>query len=242
MIEVDAAAGTNLGKVRAANEDAILGNNCLTIDDTEFSWRRELLPESSPEAMLVLDGMGGHRGGALASRLAGAVAGLGLIQKREPIANVAELSTKLVHTIGEVYEEFSGLGCTLVGLLIAHGKATVFNIGDSRCYRLLDGEFEQLTIDDRMADPRKITGSFLTQAIGHGNNLEPHTQELQLANQQRFLICSDGLSDYVDHDVIYALLETGTPAETTHNLIEAALKVGAPDNVSVVVADIKLID
>ena len=228
------ASGTDTGRRRPKNEDSI---------HPEHDGRT-----SGVLLVAVADGLGGHRGGEVASSVAMKVAAGagGTPEDRVRAANEAILD--------EVLEQprLVGMGTTLtVAELRPDGEVTVAHVGDSRAYRWHAGRFKQLTVDHTFVqeevdagrlDPAQVHShperSVLTRALGFGHDLEVDLVRLRVSVGDRLLLCSDGLTSMVRDDRIAAILGSGAPSEAVWELIEAANRSGGLDNVSVIVVAI----
>jgi protein phosphatase len=144
------------------------------------------------------------------------------------------------------------MGTTVTALLLSGQEIALVHVGDSRCYLRRDGTTSQLTKDDTFvqslvdqgvltaaearAHPRR---SIVTQAV-QGEDFAAEVALMEAALGDRFLICSDGLSDFVaEESIAEALSSVADPRLCAERLVELALQVGAPDNVTVVVADVE---
>jgi protein phosphatase len=241
MVELHWATATDRGRVRSENEDSFL---------------------AAAPVFLVADGMGGRAGGAEASRLAVAAFDRfrtgGPPSADEVLAAVADANSAILAAATE--PGYEGMGTTLVGLvLVAQGDAAcwlAFNIGDSRLYRLgppgVGRRLEQVTVDhsevqeligagligadQRRGHPR---GHLITRALGIRRRPQVDTWVLTREPGERFLLCSDGLSDEVADDEIGRLLAAGPePVEAANLLVQAAVEAGGRDNVTVVVVEV----
>lgn len=236
------AAQTNKGLVRDRNEDNYVVH----------------LEEDKPGIFIVADGLGGHRSGELASRIACTFASeyleAELPQKNEP----AEIRHILVEAVQKtnihVYmnsleqEENKGMGTTLtIGVL--YPESFYFaHIGDTRVYRLRNGDFEQITKDHTYVGEMVASGTLsedemrvhprrhvLTQAIGYPEYLDVDYVHLDRAHGDRFLMSSDGLHGVLEDDMLFASLASSlSPEEICSQLIEKSLEAGAPDNITVI--------
>jgi len=234
------SARTAIGLARSGNEDsAVTGSSLLA----------------------VADGMGGHAGGEVASRIAiTTLAGL------VPVLTALEIDTdstedlllNSLHTIdGEISRvasdeiELRGMGTTLTALLIRDGRVALLHVGDSRCYRLRGNTFEQLTHDHTVLQELLDSGSIsmseaqdhpqrsmLTQVLMGEGSIAPVLMVYEVNSKDRFLLCSDGLSSVLTEKEIKSLLKKSNRDEAVEALVEATYINGAPDNVTVVVADI----
>jgi protein phosphatase len=222
------------GRVREVNEDAIL------TDPTGALW-------------VVADGLGGHGHGDLAAdividafaRLPHGAAGRSQLQ--DAIAGAhAEIRRRARA------ERLGAIGATVVALAVAGDRATIAWAGDSRLYLWRAGALERLTRDhslvqdliDRGAlDPASADthpdANVVTRAVGASDRVEPAFREIGLLTGDRLLLCSDGLTRCVPDPAIAALLAgAASPEAACHDLVEAALARGAPDNVSAIVVRI----
>ena len=215
----------------------------------------------SGRLIAVADGMGGHAGGEVASKIA-----IKSLQKLSPILTSLEIDADSVEDlllnsiftvdteIGEYVDEvieLRGMGTTLTALLVVGTNVALLHVGDSRCYRLRGNTLEQLsndhTVIQELLDQGAISlsevadhpqRSVLTQALmGHGT-VVPVLQIYEVKEKDRYLLCSDGLSSVLTEKEIKTLLKKSDRAEALKALIDATYINGAPDNVTVIVADI----
>ena len=208
------AARTEVGHVRARNEDALL----VALDD---------------RLLAVCDGLGGHPAGDVAS--ATAVESL-----RASAPSAASSSDALVEALRTAHvavvsaagedPDRKGMATTVVAATLGDGTATVAHVGDSRAYlRDPDGALTQVTRDHGM-------GGYITQALWLDRDVEPDVVEVATPPGARLLLCSDGLSNMLDADSIAILLGRGDAQEACDALVDEALNRGGLDNVTVVLA------
>lgn len=232
------AALTDVGLVRSRNEDS---------------------GYAGPHLLAIADGMGGHAGGNVASSLVvGRLAPLdgdshGSDDALDILgATIAEANASLAKEV-DAHPELGGMGTTLTALMKAgsNGLALV-HIGDSRAYLLRGQEFTQITKDhsfvQTLVDSGRITPdeaehhpqrSLVTRVLTGSEDDEPDMAMREPRIGDRYLLCSDGLSDYVAFDTIGEVVRMGLgPAETTKRLVDLAMRSGAPDNVTCVLGDI----
>jgi serine/threonine protein phosphatase PrpC len=226
---------SHVGKVREGNEDSAYAGSRLA---------------------LVADGMGGHAAGEVASSAVVAAlaqldddeAGLDLL---EVLANAVQAANDHLRAMVDANSSLDGMGTTLTAVLSSGTRLGIAHVGDSRAYLLRDGEFSQLTHDQtlvqRMVDEGRITleqaethpqRSLLTQALDGRAGVQPDLSVREARRGDRYLLCSDGLSGYVAHDSIGETLAIPNADEAAERLIDLALAAGAPDNVTVVIADV----
>lgn len=228
------AARSDRGLVRANNEDSVYAGARL---------------------LALADGMGGHAAGEVASQLV--IAHLAHLDDDEPGGDLLSKLDKAVHegnsAIAREVEdnpELEGMGTTLTAILFAGDRLGLVHIGDSRGYLLRDGELAQITKDDTfvqtLVDEGRITAeeahshpqrSLIMRALT-GHEVEPTLIMREARVGDRYLLCSDGLSDPVSHETILEALKLADVGESADRLIELALRGGGPDNVTVVVADV----
>jgi serine/threonine protein phosphatase PrpC len=222
------AGHTDTGRLRQHNEDAYL-----------------LLPEQG--FFLVADGLGGHEGGEIASATAVEHVGRHLPEvtdwsdPAQGVAGILAGADRAVHARSE--GPLRGMGTTAVGLLLRGNRFYTIHAGDSRAYRLADGdELEQLTIDHTpenesgLAPASGRRSGMITRAIGVGEATEFDLCTGETAPGDRFLLCSDGLTDAVaDEDIAGILAEEPVPETAARRLVDAANAAGGPDNITVVI-------
>jgi serine/threonine protein phosphatase PrpC len=216
---------------------------------------------TSAKLIAVADGMGGHAGGEVASRIAiKTLASLASVLSNPEINSdsIEDLLQNSLHTIdNEIGEhareaiEVRGMGTTLTALLLYGAKIALLHVGDSRAYRLRGNDLEQLSCDHTVmqelldqgaispADIREHPQrSVLTQALMGDGNVTPVLQIYDVKENDRFILCSDGLSSVLSDKEMKALLKKKTAEESITALIEATYINGAPDNISIIIADI----
>jgi serine/threonine protein phosphatase PrpC len=199
---------------------------------------------------VVADGMGSA--GEAASRLAVdticahfRLAGLGdpLIEFDAAIASAAQRIDR--------DERSQNMAATLAALSLFNQGATVAHVGDSRVYRLRHRRIERLTRDHSVVSDMEFAlghpilqrsshpmGTVVTRALGGGGDARPDVRFLDVAAKDRFLLCSDGLTDSIVEPELRPLLARGTPDEASDYLMEQAIRNGARDNVTVIVVDV----
>lgn len=213
---------------------------------------------AGPHLLVVADGMGGHAGGDLASSTA--IAAMAAIDGDSLTSGEAsDALDRVIHEanarIGRIVDgepELLGMGTTVTALLRARNKLVLAHIGDSRAYLLREGRFEQITKDhslvQTLVDEGRITEdeasthpqrSVVTRVLTGQPGDEPDLGIREARRGDRYMLCSDGLCGFVAHDTIEEVLSgTDDPGQAADRLVALALRAGAPDNVTVVVADV----
>ena len=215
----------------------------------------------SPQLIAVADGMGGHAAGEVASRIAVEV--LQSLTSTLISTDIDEDSVEdlLMHSLHSIDAEISavadeenekrGMGTTLTALLIRNTYISLLHVGDSRCYRLRGNTLEQLsndhTVIQELLDQGAISQaeavehpqrSMLTQALRGDGDVTPVLQMYEVKKGDRYLLCSDGLSGVLTEKEMKTCLKKSDKDEAIKSLIDATYVNGAPDNVTVLIADI----
>ena len=235
---------THVGKQRQENQDSFFAD-----------------PE--PALFLVSDGMGGHRGGALASEIiaedlpvmienaldrlkAGTPRAIRSLLERM----IAEQSKQL-QLEGTSETGFRDMGATLVMALMRKGRCFIANLGDSRAYRLRRGRMVQLTQDHSVISELIEKGRIepeeaadhdargqITRYVGMEEKARSHVRSFALKKADRILLCTDGLTDMVADKSIAAILKAETdPQAACKSLVAAANEAGGHDNITALVID-----
>jgi PPM family protein phosphatase len=237
-------SATSVGRVRDHNED------CFANDDTVGVY-------------VVCDGMGGHAAGEVAAAMAVAsvLATVGAAhhagKPTEPVERMRILRLAISRACAEVFEaaresDRAGMGTTIVAVWADGPTAVVANVGDSRAYLLRDGDLVQLTSDHTISADLVRRGllttetektfrfrNYLSRTVGTQPAVEIDVRLLDLANEDRIVLCSDGLSHYLDESLDAAgRVEAGEPQTTADQLVAFAEEQGGVDNITVVVADV----
>jgi PPM family protein phosphatase len=230
------AARSDVGLLREGNEDSAY---------------------AGPHLLAIADGMGGHAAGEVASSVAiSALAGLDADMPVERLldalaAAVAQANNTL-HEMSLEDPSVEGMGTTLTVLLWSDGTIAICHIGDSRAYLLRDGELHQITrdhtlvqslVDDGRLSPAQAAThpqrSLVLRALQSGTEAEPDLSLIEAKASDRYLLCSDGLSDVVSEGALRETLLQFTDREAAvARLIELAMKGGGPDNITCIVADV----
>jgi len=240
----DFAALTDPGRVRANNEDAIAVDPALGL-------------------AILADGMGGYNGGEVASGMTTALlrasfgrwlahAGPSSPARavRRALQTGTEEANNAILEAGSANPQLQGMGTTLVLAAFGPRRVVVGHIGDSRCYRLRDGELAQLTRDHSLLQDQLDAGlitpeqaaqsphrNLVTRALGIERDVELETHEHTARPGDLYLLCSDGLSEMIpDANILTILLQTCGLLEKATLLVALANENGGRDNISVVLA------
>jgi protein phosphatase len=227
---VDHAAVSDVGRVRRANEDSFFVREPLFV---------------------VADGMGGAQAGEVASGLAIRAFEAPLDESAPPEQRMAAAVSRAnaeIHKQSTSHDEFQGMGTTITALLLGDQELTIAHVGDSRAYRLRDGELTRLTLDHSLVGEMVRRGaiteaeaevhpqrSILTRALGPEDEVEIDTLSHATRPGDVYLLCSDGLTGMVSEATIAEALGSGsTMQEAAEKLVESANANGGVDNITVV--------
>ena len=245
---VRAVLRTDVGKVRSENQDF----GAVTSKEEEARGR------AGGRLLIVADGMGGHRGGATASRLAAETIKTQYIQSdTEDIP--AALRDALVRANSRIFSEaqqnpdLRGMGTTTSALAVKNGEGWFAHVGDSRIYLVRGGEIKQLTDDHSLVASMVREGlltsdeaanhprrNVLQRSMGVGEEVEIDIRgPIQLREGDTFILCSDGLHGVVKEDEMKQVAGAMPIEQGAEELLRRALDRGAPDNVTVIVARVE---
>ncbi|HZX06596.1 PP2C family protein-serine/threonine phosphatase [Kribbella sp.] len=235
-LSLDYATLSDVGRVRRNNEDSAY---------------------AGPHLLLLADGMGGAAAGEVASAAAVQVirrldtAEIGGEDMIEALAGAVHRANERLSELVEEDPEREGMGSTVTALMFDGAQLGLAHLGDSRAYRLRDGQLYQLSHDhtfvQSLVDEGRISQeeafthphrNLILRVLDGRPDSDPDLQILDVQAGDRLMLCSDGLPDYVSDEVIAASMSSGTPDSVVVELITHALEAGSNDNVTCVVADV----
>lgn len=230
------AARTDQGKVRERNEDAFINSPDLKV------W-------------VVADGMGGHDNGHIASRMV--VEGLSDLELEADFDKRIDQVRQCLHVVNQKLspdrtvirgQTASFMGSTVVVLLLEGHRMACIWAGDSRCYLLRKGAIYQVTKDHAVwqelmdeeglsqQEAQQQKGSFaLTRAIGVGKDLKLEIVEMEAQAGDKFLLCTDGVYQYITYDQLYFVLNKASPSLAIEQLFHDVLATEAKDNLTAII-------
>ena len=231
-------AGTDTGRQRRANEDSLLAHAPLFV---------------------VADGMGGAQAGEVASRIAVESFQDGLDDSSEPeeaLAALARVANARIHELSHSHAEQAGMGTTLTAIYVGERDVSIAHVGDSRAYRLRDGELVRLTEDHSLVDELLRQGrltpeeavehpqrSVITRALGPEGVVEVDTRSYTARDGDVYLLCSDGLTTMLPEERLTdVLLGHRALRDAGEALIAAANEAGGRDNITVVLVRLEELD
>jgi serine/threonine protein phosphatase PrpC len=236
-MKITGYALTDIGLKRKINQDAFLKDDSLAL-------------------YVVADGMGGHRGGEVASQLA-----VEVIQKfvaenpfmhpREKLDKAVNLSCKEIYDQSKKNSDLSGMGTTIVTVLIWDGTAYIGQVGDSRVYLISQGGIWQVTEDHslvneeiragRLAVGQESTYQFrnvITRSVGYEDRVNVDVYRRQVVPGDTFLLCTDGLSGMVNITEIRDSVVKHGPEMGLKSLIGLANARGGDDNITALIVEV----
>lgn len=243
-LELDIGIGTHRGRRRETNQDTV----------GMFQARSLFGASQRLPFVMVADGMGGHRGGAVASHLAIQAAGKAY-QRAMRTASTEDVLLSVVASANQTVRDKAGhtpsladMGTTFVGAMFEGQSVYIANVGDSRGYAIHDGEIEQITDDHSLVAEQVRMGTMsheqaavavgrnvITRALGRREELEIDIFSVDWYPGDVILLCSDGLWGQVSDAQMLAVISQVDPQKAVEQLIQMAVRTRAPDNVGVVI-------
>jgi protein phosphatase len=222
-------ARTDVGRVRSGNEDSYM------VEEPLFA---------------VADGMGGHQGGEVASKLA--LDTLSRVVRGGDLAETVREANREVFRTAASDPNLAGMGTTLTAILGDGDGFRLAHIGDSRLYLLRGGELSRQTTDhtvvERLVEEGRLTPqeaemhpqrSILTKALGVDEEIEPDDERVEARPGDRLLLCSDGLTGMIEEAQIASIMTSNEDPQTAADaLVEAANEAGGQDNITAIVLDV----
>ena len=240
---IQAAGMTDIGLVRKNNED-------------NFGY------DLSHGIFVVCDGMGGQQAGELASKIAvdtvlgyyreapgttndGVLRFEGVSQRAADLGAAVQLANQAIHDAGARDASIAGMGSTIVAVVIENNQFSIANVGDSRIYLIRKQEIAQLTQDHSLVMEQVRRGlmtleeaensnmqNVIVRALGTDDTVEPDLADHEFSSEDVLLLCSDGLSRYVEEDQITEAINQDSLEKACSDLIEKAKTGGSDDNIT----------
>ncbi len=250
--KIDFAELTDTGRVREHNEDAIGSDGDIGL-------------------MVLADGMGGYNAGEVASGIAVQIVSelateaaaredrdeidshSGLMRQSIILRDAVYRANKIIYQTAQSQTHCEGMGTTIVACMFYDNKVSIAHVGDSRAYRLRDGQFEQITLDHSLLQElvdrgfyseeeaqRSTNRNYVTRALGVEPTVEVEVHEHEVLPGDFYLLCSDGLPDMVEDEDIHLTISTFNASldVVSQQLVELANNQGGRDNVSVMLAQV----
>ncbi|HUT55744.1 MAG TPA: Stp1/IreP family PP2C-type Ser/Thr phosphatase [bacterium] len=251
-MEVKAFGATDVGKVRAANEDSFLLDEELKL-------------------YIVADGMGGHQGGGYASSRAVAQIKAEILRQEgkqestQPLSAASgrtpaqiRLKSALLLTNEMLFKKamedstLRGMGTTVTAIQLDHVVANIAHVGDSRLYLMRNGDLLQISRDHSWVQEQVDAGvlseeearvhplkNIITRSLGHDRELIVDLDRREYQPGDRFMLCSDGLTNMVDDETIKQVMRGKDLEASVKELIRLALEAGGQDNITTLIVEIR---
>ena len=204
---------------------------------------------------VVCDGMGGHRAGDTASKVASEsiqdylISAKGRSDYEKMLVEAVQAANRKVYDLAQTDPDYFNMGTTCVAVLVTGGEAIIAHVGDSRAYLMRERSLRQLTEDHSLVQKLVNQGlltyegarnhpdrSTLTRAVGTDETVKVEVDRLTLEEGDRILLCSDGLTSMVEDETILEILLSDEEAKNqVTSLVQAALDKGGADNITVTV-------
>lgn len=228
---------SHVGRVRAVNQDAYY------------------LPKAGESFVVVADGMGGHKAGEVASAMAVSEFARWLkcapTPSEETVNYAVHEANRIIHRTAQRESDKSNMGTTLVAVWLDDDRTILCNVGDSRAYLLREGRLQQMSRDhsvvgelveegrltkkEAMHHPQK---NYITRAIGTSSMVQPEIRTVERKSGDVWLLCTDGMSNYLEDGEIEELLRGESDREAcVRALIDWALERGGADNITVAILE-----
>ena len=236
------AAKTDLGRVRENNEDKF--EFYVSDDEATLAARGQVF--------VVCDGMGGHANGRFASQtIVDVYLNHPAADVRDALVEAVQAANRYVFLVSRSVAARKGMGTTMTAMVLLQSKAYFAQVGDSRAYRLRNGELTQITEDHtymhemiRMGvltpeqaavHPQKHV---ITRAIGIDEQVQCDVYEFEIHEGDTYFLCSDGVLNHVEDDQIAQILSSNGPAAAAWKMVGAALLGGGSDNTTAIVVHV----
>jgi len=249
-LQIKSSGMTDVGLQREGNEDSFSVQDAFGL-------------------YMVADGMGGHQAGEVASRVAveminesyskwskdhvppDEIFGFpdeSLSREGNYILGSIRLANRVIYEMACEYEQYNGMGTTIVSLLVGSGLIVAANVGDSRMYLVRDNRIERMSKDHTIVAEHAEMGvmteeeaarsplrHILTRSLGSSESVDAEVFEIEPSSEDRFILCSDGLTDLAtDKEILKVAQKETDPQRLCRRLIDLALERGAHDNTTVV--------
>lgn len=231
---------TDKGHVRRNNQDNFVCNNSFKNIDDQNGHAEGMVKNGSNAVFAVFDGLGGEEKGEKAAEIAAETL-IDFDSKNNPVKTLLDYCTEANKAIADYAEMYdAAMGTTAAIILFDQSDIFICNVGDTKIFKYSKGKLSQISKDHVM--PGSVGGkAYLSQNLGMPEDtleLEPYIAKGSYIPHDRFLICSDGLTNMVPEKVIETILEKNTLKDATDKLMAAALDHGGIDNITILICEI----
>lgn len=238
MPYVAVTALSDVGLIREHNEDSLVIGPWTLCGTVTENPQTLLFPLGTPLVVAVADGLGGQPAGEVASALVvRRLASLGAsLTGEDAVREALTLCNRLVYSAAEGDPDLVTMGTTIAGTVVLGDSMLTFNVGDSKVFHASKDELRQVSVDDSPPPrPGHRTTSAVTQTLGGSTAytaVTPHVSATALNTGDRYLVCTDGLTDPVPDEDIHSLLRVHDDGRAAYELWKAAIEAGGPDNIT----------
>jgi serine/threonine protein phosphatase PrpC len=238
MPYIAVTALSHTGLIRDHNEDSLVVGPWTLCGTVTENPQTLLFPLGTPLVVAVADGIGGQPAGEVASALVvRQLASFGpSLDSEEAVRDALKVCNDAVYAAADGNPELVAMGTTVAGAVVLAESLLAFNVGDSRVLDATGGGLRQVSVDDSPPlAPGRRTTSLVTQALGGARRFSavtPHVTTAPLSAGDRYLVCTDGLTDSVTEDALDSLLRVHNDGRAAFELWKAAIEAGGPDNIT----------
>lgn len=212
-----------------------------------------------PDCFIIADGMGGHKCGEVASKQAVDSVCKHLLESNWENEDISGLLKEIIVSVNNELYQFSiqdestqGMGTTLIVTVLKNNRLYIGHVGDSRVYLVRDNNIQKITWDHSFIEELVKNGSItkdeavnhpkknmITRAVGYENDLQVDTYEIEVFENDRVLLCTDGLTNMLTEDEIMQIITNiENPQEACDTLVQNANNKGGEDNITVIIGKI----
>ncbi|UKY51288.1 PP2C family protein-serine/threonine phosphatase [Streptomyces inhibens] len=226
------------GLLRDHNEDSLVVGPWTLCGTVTENPQTLVFPLGTPLVVAVADGIGGQPAGEVASALTvRQLASCGpSLDSEQAVRDALNLCNHAVYAAAGRDPELITMGTTVAGAVVLSESLLVFNVGDSRVLDATEHGLRQVSVDDSPPlAPGRRTTSLVTQALGGApefSAITPHVMTSPLSAGDRYLVCTDGLTDPVPEDALDDLLRAHDGGRAAFELWKSAIEAGGPDNIT----------
>lgn len=244
MPYITVTALSHPGLFRDHNEDSLVVGPWTLCGTVTENPQTLVFPLGTPLVVAVADGIGGQPAGEVASALTvRQLASFGpSLDSEQALREVLDLCNHAVYEAADSDPALLTMGTTVAGAVVLSDSLLIFNVGDSRVLDASDGGLRQVSVDDSPPlAPGRRTTSLVTQALGGApqfSAITPHVTSTPLTTGDRYLICTDGLTDPVPEADLDDLLRAHEGGRAAFELWKSAIEAGGPDNITLALVGI----